>query len=794
MTLQDLAKTIDPEKSVLLLGSGVSVPSGGKTGQGLAQYLCESLSDGDIDSEDLAEACSLLEDRYGRPELVDVLATHLNSLRPDGGLLSLVTLPWARAYTTNYDQLVEKACRSQGRNVRVIRTNADFSRLDSGEFELLKIHGCVTRDRALGNTDSMLLSEQDYDDYSNYREALFAKLQFDMHTKDVLIVGHSLKDRHLRELVDRIAAMAKRQGTANRIRVLVYATDPARIRLLQERNLRAASGSLAELTEALQSRDAVTAPRDTKAQSKLALPREILHRTVEVSASLAHSPNAARMFSGGSASYSDIAAGLTFDRVLESEALEQLQRGDIQYLSLIGAAGVGKTTVARRLMYTFHQLGHTAFEHINEFPFAWEKWLTVATDAQDSGRTVFLFVDEAFKHLAGLNRLVNQLAADKIEALRILVSAHPTTWDQRSRSGAFRRLGRDERLSTLEPVEIESLVSLVRSNEAVRQLLDPSVVNDSRGAQIRMVTDRATSDMFVALKYFFSSDSLDSIVLEEFAQLDDDVQEVYKVTSLLEATYAHASRQTILEVMDLDWSDIPLVLRRTKGVLDQKLVDSREGIYVWRTRHRVIAQVVAGYKYHDQDELYFILRKIVNSLNSAMLLDRYIVPSLCDTEWGIGRLADMDRQIELLETLCQRSSSRIPWHRLIAVWVDRDLSRAESVIRQAEGAVGLDSPIARYKARLLVAKAGDLKRLGTDDYIALLLKAEDLAREAIRKWPDNKYSYQTLADVGEALLKGTGNGRILQDAVIEMADAYDRILDDQLLRWRQKAENLLQKR
>lgn len=792
MSLREMVRDIDPRQTVLLLGAGVSVPSGGMTGQALAEFLCQELSSGEIDSQDLSEACSLLEDRYGRPALVQTLADHLDTLQPDGGMLSLMSLSWARVYTTNYDQLVERSCAQLDKPLRVVRTNHDFQKLDSDDFELLKIHGCITRDRAFGHSDSMILSERDYEDYATYRESLFSRLTFDLHTKDVLVVGQSLRDPHLRKLVDEIAAIAKKQGTANRIHVLVYSSDPARMRLLEERNLHVASGSLGDVTDALQTSAPTSAPTVTSGGTgTFRLPNQLLNRTVEVRAARAVGPNAARLFSGGSATYADAAAGLTFARMFEPELVDQLVEEKFQYLTIVGPAGVGKSTLARRILLQLDDAGHPAFEHVDEYPFAWEQWLSVARSAQDAGRRAYLFIDEAFKHLSGINRLVARLAEDEISALKLVLCAHSSSWNQRSKSGLLRRYGREEPLSQLEEVEIQNLVSLIRRESTINTLLDPEVAHLTHNQQVALVRGKATADMFVALKYLFANVSLDTIVLEEFAQLDDDVQEIYKVASLLEATYAHASRQMILDVMDLNWSDIGLVLDRVKGVLEQRCVSQRDGIYVWRTRHPVIAQVIARYKYHDQGELYFILRKIVDSLNSAMLLDRYIIPNLCDTEWGIGRLTDSIRQVELLELLCQRSTNRVPWHRLIAIWLDRDLPTAEATLRRAIKAVGLDSPIARYQVRIALAKADELKRIGTDDYVALILEAENLAREALDRWSDNKYSYLSLLEVGEALQRATGSTRILEDARDEIAGAYDVILDDQLLRWRQRAEGAI---
>ena len=304
MSLSELVRDLNPQESVLLLGAGASVPSGGKTGQALAQHLCDALSGGDIESDDLSEACSLLEARYGRPALVQALAEDLKELRPDGSLVALMSLDWARIYTTNYDQLVERALAQIGREVQIIRTNLDFAKLDSGKLELLKIHGCVTRDRGYGHSDSMILTEQDYSTYDTYREALFAKLQFDLHTKNVVIVGQSLKDRHLRDLVDRIASL--RRSREPRTTSGFSSTLPTRggCASFLDRNLRFASGSIAQFVEALEVSTS-RAPGVVHVKKGAVLPRLLLNRTVDIEAALGAPSNASRLFSGGSASYSE---------------------------------------------------------------------------------------------------------------------------------------------------------------------------------------------------------------------------------------------------------------------------------------------------------------------------------------------------------------------------------------------------------------------------------------------------------------------------------------------------------
>jgi len=37
----------------------------------------------------------------------------------------------------------------------------------------------------------------------------------------------------------------------------------------------------------------------------------------------------------------------------------------------------------------------------------------------------------------------------------------------------------------------------------------------------------------------------------------------------------------ILDLLSFDWSDIPTILGRTKGVLEQSLINKKDGLFVW---------------------------------------------------------------------------------------------------------------------------------------------------------------------------------------------------------------------
>ncbi len=100
--LSEVASQLVPERTVLFLGAGAGVPSGAPTGPQLASMLGEDLA-GEHISDDLMEASSILENRYGRRPLIEAVRRHLSGLHPTGGLLSLPQYDWPVLYTTNFD-------------------------------------------------------------------------------------------------------------------------------------------------------------------------------------------------------------------------------------------------------------------------------------------------------------------------------------------------------------------------------------------------------------------------------------------------------------------------------------------------------------------------------------------------------------------------------------------------------------------------------------------------------------------------------------------------------------------
>ncbi|HAG59032.1 MAG TPA: hypothetical protein DCL83_06795, partial [Arthrobacter bacterium] len=59
-------------------------------------------------------------------------------------------------------------------------------------------------------------TESDYDDFDKYRQTLFNALTADMFTADTIVIGQSLNDRHLKELVKKVVGL-RNEGVQSRV-------------------------------------------------------------------------------------------------------------------------------------------------------------------------------------------------------------------------------------------------------------------------------------------------------------------------------------------------------------------------------------------------------------------------------------------------------------------------------------------------------------------------------------------------------------------------------------------------
>lgn len=783
LSLGQLRSELDPTRTVLLLGAGAAVPSGAPTGAELAEILWRQVAKSTPQSDDLVDTASILERRHDRRAVIECIVSTLKPLRPAGGLLALPRFGWSAVFSTNFDRLVEGAFRASSVPLTVFRSNFDFSTKDAtGTTRLYKIHGCITQDRSLGHQSSMILTESDYDSHKIYKQALFSTLQASLQTQNVLIVGQSLRDRHLSDLIKEVLAL-RVEGLPGKVYVLVYNKDDLRAPLWEDRGARIAFGGIDDFMSEMAANYS-RPPDNPPSTDGASLPVELLPVTLDLRSQRALSANTKRMFNGGAATYADIEAGVTFERSYLLQAVEGLTRSDgHKAVAIVGAAGVGKTTFARQLLMQLHAQGIEAWEHRPDFPLQFRHWLEVEAILREKGRRGVLLVDECTHYLRAVNQLLDALASIENAALQIVVTANAAQWTPRIKSPAFYTAGTTFTLTRLVESEIHSLINLAERNANVASLVHSGFRRLRRDEQFTTLQRKASADMFVCLKNIFATESLDIILLKEYEDLDADLQEYYRYVAALEAVGARVHRQLIIRMLDLPTDKVASVLERLDGIVGEYDISERDGIYGWQTRHLVIARKITEYKFAGVEDLVRLFEDIIRHINPANSIELNSVRDLCDVDYGIGRLADPRIRQRLYRELIKIApGERIPRHRLIRELLQEgELDDVEHELRLAEDTVRADAPIDRYRVRLLTARAKHTKGISDTDRLALLKRAYEYALSNTERHRFDKMSYYTLCEVAFELVERGQSDYLIDESLDRLRTAADFIHDPEIL-------------
>jgi hypothetical protein len=156
------------------------------------------------DSYSLSEIASLAEEKSGRKDLIACLRELFKLPSATGSLLNLPLYNWKNIYTTNYDQLIEQSYLRKNTPLTVYSSNFDFTVQSVPEAtKLYKLHGTINKDIADGHNSRIIITESDYDNTIDYREALFDAFKNELSGSNLIIIGYSLSDPYIKDIVNR---------------------------------------------------------------------------------------------------------------------------------------------------------------------------------------------------------------------------------------------------------------------------------------------------------------------------------------------------------------------------------------------------------------------------------------------------------------------------------------------------------------------------------------------------------------------------------------------------------------
>ena len=785
LSLAELVRDIDADSTILLFGAGSSLPSNAPSVTSIIDGLSRKFSQSN-DGFGLSEFTELLEHKLkDRKRLVTELRAMFKSLKPTAGLLNLPLYPWKSIYTTNYDDLIEQSYKRKSVQLDTISCNFDFKVGGKpNSTRLYKLHGTIEKDVSFGDSSRIILTDSDFSHTNDYRDFLYNALKADLAESNLIIIGNSLSDSDLRPLITKAIQLNEEAMSAGRITLLMYTKDDARSALYERRGLSVAYGGIDEFFAELAKKSPGPLFDYKNSDSVLERFPSLVPTVLEVSHQAeTGKADVSRMFNGWPASYADIDKRLTFERSVTNTLANYIQTSAGQFAALLGASGVGKTTAIRQAILKLELVGYKAWEHSDDYTIQVSEWLDLARNLKKDNTKAVLFVDDAAGHLRELNELIDGLAAEKIDNLHILMASTRNTWRPRVKTPNFYKKGNQFNLSKMDIGEIDRLLSLVDTTPDLSQIVESSFSGFNRSERRRRLITRCEADMFVCMRNIFASESFDNIILREFADLSTTNQDIYRLVSALETSGVRVHRQLVIRLVRIPMTAIAAVLDNFTDIISEYDIDKKKHIYGWRGRHDVISSIITKYKFSDTSKLVELFEKVIDNLSPIYELEIRSAIDLCNIESGIPKIGDKEVQNRLLRKIMSvLPGERVPRHRLIRNLIELGhFDQAQTEIRIFEKDFRrFDSPVARLRIELLVARATETDGLMREDRLTILEQAKELAASSIKKHSQAKAIFAAYCTVGLNILRLGGGSDTFTEAMKQLREAERRLYDPEI--------------
>ncbi|MFP4028467.1 MAG: SIR2 family protein [Candidatus Brocadiia bacterium] len=213
---EELGRQLAKDKLCIIAGAGVSrnPPAELPNWLNLVKRVNENLDAG-LEEDTLAKpmmAMGIMEVRKDRGSVVSAMREVLPDNTPTTHIHRRLVSLGCPIYTTNVDQLFEKAAEDQDIPIRVLKCDQDFAHDVQGQI-ICKLHG------DLQAPDTLVLSQGDYHEVMKQEKArgLFTKFRAQLQDSYVLMVGHSANDPDLQWTVDYVKELLGREARPIRV-------------------------------------------------------------------------------------------------------------------------------------------------------------------------------------------------------------------------------------------------------------------------------------------------------------------------------------------------------------------------------------------------------------------------------------------------------------------------------------------------------------------------------------------------------------------------------------------------
>ena len=201
--LKNYLTALEDGTAALFAGAGLSKPAAYVDWKALLADVIEELKL-HPDTENLVAAAQYhVNERGSRGHLNQkLIAEFTRDASPTENHRYIAQLPIETIWTTNYDELIEDALKSEYKSVDIKHRQSQLATTKPGrQVTLFKMHGDISA------PEEAVLVKEDYELYDEHRRLFSYQLQGDLVSKTFLFVGFSFTDPNVDYLLSRIRGL-----------------------------------------------------------------------------------------------------------------------------------------------------------------------------------------------------------------------------------------------------------------------------------------------------------------------------------------------------------------------------------------------------------------------------------------------------------------------------------------------------------------------------------------------------------------------------------------------------------
>ncbi len=204
---EELLEQFERGNVLLFIGDGVTHdPEGVVVVEQIAYDLAARANlaqNGDGEEISFPEAAQAYQDAMGRQALIQFVRDRMEALGDEPQQVHLLIaglMPCKEFASTLLDRRLERAFEALGRPLDVIVADADVPFEDERNAQLYKLRGSLDR------PESLVLTEDDYDEFSDDQASVSLVLQGLLARKTIVFAGYDLADANFRRLHRKVTA------------------------------------------------------------------------------------------------------------------------------------------------------------------------------------------------------------------------------------------------------------------------------------------------------------------------------------------------------------------------------------------------------------------------------------------------------------------------------------------------------------------------------------------------------------------------------------------------------------